>query len=307
MTPAIDIVSFTIKTKYAKYQYRFRREGPSGWGFRVASIANDLEVAKENVTINRINDNHLTFSFTSKKDKYIYGSFNRNSYHINYNDKIEIGINRKEYSNFSNETIKGFNHFFKQKWINENTKLIDLTNEEEVINHILSQCNDSTITKEKIVNKLQKAMHKKIMHLLENFKLSDEYWIFNMQNNKYVSDSFKKYFIFRNEFQKNSKVDEEDYFLTDYELIQKYGIEWWRENAFTIINVLKEDLTIQELKWVSKKMCFSEFRFWKFTISNDYSIIPSFYQSNNEDDWDSTLKKAKEFRIPLTKLKNNSI
>lgn len=307
MTPAIDIVSFTIKTKNAKYQYRFREWGAESWGFWVASIASDLEVAKENVTINRINDNHLTFSFTSKKDKYIYGSFNRNSYHINYNDKIEIGINRKEYSNFSDETIKGFNHFFEQKWINENTKLIDLTNEEEVINYILSQCNDSTITKEKIVNKLQKAMHKKIMHLLENFKLSDEYWIFNMQNNKYVSDSFKKYFIFRNEFQKNSKVDEEDYFLTDYELIQKYGIEWWRENAFTIINVLKEDLTIQELKWVSKKMCFSEFRFWKFTISNDYSIIPSFYQSNNEDDWDSKLKKAKEFRIPLTKLKNNSI
>jgi len=42
---------------------------------------------------------------------------------------------------------------------------------------------------------------------------------------KYGSDSFKKYFAFRNDFPANMKVDEEDRFLTDYELIQKYGRE----------------------------------------------------------------------------------
>ena len=304
MTPEIDLVSFTIKTKNEKYKYRFRRWGAESWGFCVASIANDLDTAKENVTINKINENHLIFSFTAKKDKNICGSFNRNSYHINYNDKIEIGINRKEYSDFSEEAIKGFNLFFEKKWINENTKLINLTNEEEVINHILSQCNDNKITREKIIKKLQKEMHKEIMTLLDNFKLSNEYWIFNMQNNKDISDSFKKYFIFRNEFQKNSKVDDEDYFLTDYELIQKYGIDWWKQNELTVINVLKEDLTIEELKWVCKKMCFSQYQFWKFKISNDYSIIPSFYQSNNEDDWYSKLMEAKKFRIPINKLNN---
>lgn len=304
MTPEIDLVSFTIKTKNGKYQYRFRRWGAESWGYEIASIASDLEVKKENVIINKINDNHLVFNFTSKKDEYICGSFNRNSYHINYNDKLEIGINRKEYSDFPEEAIKGFNLFFEKKWINENTKLINLTNEEEVINHILSQCNDNKITREKIIKKLQKEMHKEIMTLLDNFKLSNEYWIFNMQNNKDISDSFKKYFIFRNEFQKNSKVDDEDYFLTDYELIQKYGIDWWKQNELTVINVLKEDLTIEELKLVCKKMCFSQYQFWKFKISNDYSIIPSFYQSNNEDDWYSKLMEAKKFRIPINKLNN---
>ena len=114
MTPAIDIVSFTIKTKYAKYQYRFREWGAESWGFWVASIASDLEVKNEDVIINKINDNHLVFNFTSKKDKYICGNFNRNTYHINYNDEIKIGINRKEYPNFVEKAIKGFNDFSKK-------------------------------------------------------------------------------------------------------------------------------------------------------------------------------------------------
>ena len=61
--------------------------------------------------INLSQFNHLVFNFTSKKDKYICGNFNRNTYHINYNDEIKIGINRKEYPNFVEKAIKGFNDF----------------------------------------------------------------------------------------------------------------------------------------------------------------------------------------------------
>jgi len=53
-------------------------------------------------------------------------------------------------------------------------QLIDLTNEEEVINYILSQCDETKITREKLIKNLQKAMNNKIMNLLNNFKLSDE-------------------------------------------------------------------------------------------------------------------------------------
>ena len=120
MTPAIDLVSFTIKTKNGKYQYRFRRWGAESWGFWVASIANDLEVKKEDVIINKINDNHLVFNFTSKKDEYICGNFNRNTYYIKCNDDIKIGINRKEYPNFVEKAIKGFNDFFGKKWQKNN-------------------------------------------------------------------------------------------------------------------------------------------------------------------------------------------
>ena len=303
MTPAIDIVSLTIKTKYGKYQYRFREWGAESWGFWVASIANDLEVKKEDVIINKINDNHLVFNFTSKKDKYICGSFNRNTYHIKCNDEIKIGINRKEYPNFVEKAIKGFDDFFEEKWLKENTKLVDLTNEEEVINHILSQCNETKTTREELIKNLQKAMNKKIMSLLNDFKLSDDYWIFNLDT-KDASDEFKKYFAFRNDFSKKIKVDEEDRFLTDYEIIQKYGREWWKQSDSSLTHCLKEDLSIEELKWISKRMSFVSYRSWIFKLSKNNSIIPLFYQTN---DWNKYYKKRKDaqnFRIPLDKLKN---
>lgn len=304
MTPAIDIVSFTIKNpRNAKYQYRFRDWGTESWGYEIASIASDLDVKKEDVIINKINDNHLVFNFTSKKDKYICGNFNRNTYYIKCNDEIKIGINRKEYPNFVEKAIKGFNDFFEEKLINENTKLIDLTNEEEVINYILSQCDETKITREKLIKNLQKAMNNKIMNLLNNFKLSDECWIFNMDT-KYGSDSFKKYFAFRNDFPANMKVDEEDRFLTDYELIQKYGREWWHENSFPFTNCLREDLNIEELKWVSKRMSFVPYQSWIFKLSKNNSIIPAFYQTNDWGQFSKKIKAAQNFRIPVDNLKN---
>jgi hypothetical protein len=38
-----------------------------------------------------------------------------------------------------------------------------------------------------------------------------------------VNKEYKKYFDLKNDFVKNADVDKEDYFLTGYDLIKKYG------------------------------------------------------------------------------------
>lgn len=88
MTPAIDIVSFTIKTKYGKYQYRFREWGAESWGFWVASIASDLD------EYSPLDNNEDMEKISSDLGKYTYKYINSFD---NYLSTTPLRVFMKEY------------------------------------------------------------------------------------------------------------------------------------------------------------------------------------------------------------------
>ena len=106
---------------------------------------------------------------------------------------------------------------------------IDLTNWEEVVNYMCFQPKFKWQTKENFIKHIKEDMISEIIWLWSEDKLNTNHWDNSVWNDE-LNNEYKKYFQLKNEFDKNANVDKEDRFLTRYELIKKYGQDWYDEN-----------------------------------------------------------------------------
>lgn len=164
-------------------------------------------------------------------------------------------------------------------------KKIDITNWREVVDFVID-CQDQKAskhwTKEKQTNSLREAIKEEIEYLWNNGEINTRKWDECCWNDD-VNKEFKEFFNVSNEFQKNSKVDDEDYLLTDYELKKKYGQDWYDDNFYSVVTSIKEDLSIDQLESLASLMKEGYYGFWSYEIwSNDIGgkgfIVPNFHQ-----------------------------
>ena len=84
----------------------------------------------------------------------------------------------------------------------------------------------------------------------------------NIVLNDELNKEYKEYFQWKNTFYKNANVDKEDYSLTDYELIKKYGQDWYDENYEATIYSIKNNLSIDQLESLASLMKKGYYDFW---------------------------------------------
>ena len=99
---------------------------------------------------------------------------------------------------------------------------IDLTNWYEVIDYVASTSQNKKEKVKDLVFDVRKKMIYQIEHLTDMEKFNNVYNSYDEWNDE-LNNECKEYFSFKNVFYKNAIVDKEDYFLTRYELIKKYG------------------------------------------------------------------------------------
>ncbi|MDC8921006.1 hypothetical protein [Metamycoplasma hyosynoviae] len=158
------------------------------------------------------------------------------------------------------------------------TKKINLTDWNEAIDFLVSQSNSKTHTKEYYINQLKEELINEINYLWDNGKLNINKWEESVWNDELCSD-WHEYFDLTNEFGKTSKVDSEDYSLTEYELTKKYGSDWVEENFCGYSITIKDDLSIDQLESLADEMSSKYYAFWSYEISEEISyIIPEFHQ-----------------------------
>ncbi|WP_373440567.1 hypothetical protein [Metamycoplasma equirhinis] len=99
-----------------------------------------------------------------------------------------------------------------------------------------------------------------------------------MWDDELCSD-WHEYFDLTNEFEKTSKVDSEDYSLTEYELTEKYGSDWVEENFCGYSITIKDNLSIDQLENLADEMSSKYYAFWSYEINEEIGyIIPEFHQ-----------------------------
>ena len=154
-------------------------------------------------------------------------------------------------------------------------KKIDLTSWYEVIDYIASNSENKKEKTKDLILKLKEDMIKQMNLLWNKEELNNIYL-----DDKEQSDKLKEYLDFKNIFYKNAIVDKEDYFLTRYELKEKYGKDWFDKNHYGNFIGPKRNLSIDQFELLTSLIKKRYYGFWSYEIDKDASIHPKFHQYN---------------------------
>ena len=158
---------------------------------------------------------------------------------------------------------------------------IDLTNWKEAVDFVIAHQDQQTLkywTKEKEINSLRKTIREIMQYLWDCDEINARKWDYFCWDDS-VNKEFKKFFNTINEFQENSKVNYEDYSSTKYELIKKYGQDWYDDNFASTIVYIKKYLSINRLLELASLMQRKYYAFWSYEIDNHgLFITPKFHQ-----------------------------
>ena len=156
-------------------------------------------------------------------------------------------------------------------------KTIDVTSWYEVLDYVASNSQNKEEKTKDLVFDIRKNMIKEIEHLsdMEKLNIVDEN---EGEWNDELNNEYKKYFSFKNKFIKNAIVDKEDYFLTRYELREKYGQDWIKQNFYLNLLGYKRNLSIDQLESLTSLLKKEYCGFWSYEIDKDASIHPKYHQ-----------------------------
>lgn len=185
---------------------------------------------------------------------------------------------------------------------------IDLTNWEEVVNYMCSQSKFEWKTKENFIKHLQEDMISEIIWLWSEDELNINHWDNSVWDDE-LNKEHKEYFQLKNEFDKNAIVDKEDYSLTDYELIKKYGQDWYDENYEATIYSIKNNLSIDQLESLTSLMKKEYYYFWSYEINKKGFIFPYFHQysTSKYSEYMYDQRKFENFEVEINQQKSKHI
>ena len=164
-------------------------------------------------------------------------------------------------------------------------KTIDLTNWREAVDFMVDWQGPNKSeywTKENLISWIRKQLKKEIDRLWERNEINTSKWDECCWNDD-VNKEFKEFFNISNKFLDNSKVEDEDYSLTDYELKKKYGQDWYDDNFYSVVTSIKENLSIDQLEKLALLMKRKYYAFWDYCPENDGSIKPLFTQYDTSE------------------------
>lgn len=189
----------------------------------------------------------------------------------------------------------------KNKGLNVKER-IDATNWREVAEYMFSKPKFGWRTKENFIKYLQEDMTDEINWLWSKDELNTTKWD-NCVWNDEVNKEYKEYFELENKFDKNAIVDKEDYSLTDYELIKKYGKDWYDENFEQITISIKNNLSIGQLDSLASLMKKGYYDFWSYEIDNEGFINPEFHQYHTDEysEYIDDQRKFENFEVEVKK------
>ena len=184
-------------------------------------------------------------------------------------------------------------------------KTIDVTNWREVVDFVIDRQDQEKSkywTKEKEINSLREAIKEEIEYLWNNDEINTRKWDECCWDDN-VNIEFKEFFNISNKFQKNLKIDDEDYSLTDYELIKKYGKDWYDDNFYSRDISIKENLSIDQLESLASLMKEGYYDFWSYEIDNEGFISPEFHQYHTDEysEYIDDQRKFENFEVEVKK------
>ena len=156
-------------------------------------------------------------------------------------------------------------------------KTIDVTSWYEVLDYVASTSQNKKEKVKDLVFDVRKKMIYQIEHLTDMEKLNNVYNSYDEWNDE-LNNECKEYFSFKNVFYKNAIVDKEDYFLTRYELIKKYGQDWIKQNLYLDFLGYKKNLSINQLESLTSLLKKEYCGFWSYEIDKEASIHPKYHQ-----------------------------
>ena len=189
-------------------------------------------------------------------------------------------------------------------------KKIDITNWREVVDFVID-CQDQEKskywTKEKEIDSLREAIKIEIDYLWDHDEINTWKWWDNCVWNDEVNNEYKEYFSFENAFYKNAIVEEEDYSSTDYELIKKYGQDWYDENYEETTYSIKNNLSIDQLESLASLMKKGYYDFWSYEIDKKGFINPEFhqYRADEYSEYIDDQRKFENFEVEVNEQKSS--
>ena len=185
-------------------------------------------------------------------------------------------------------------------------KKIDITNWREVVDYMVSQSKFEWKTEEHFIKDLREDMISEIIWLWSEAELNTSKWD-NCVWNDEVNKEYKKYFDLKNDFVKNADVDKEDYFLTGYDLIKKYGQDWYDENYQGSTISIKNNLSIDQLELLASLMKHGYYDFWNYQIDKKGFIFPYFHQYSTSEysKYMDERKRFENFEIEVEQQKSS--
>ena len=183
---------------------------------------------------------------------------------------------------------------------------IDLTNWEEVVDYMCSQSKFEWKTKENFIKHIKEDMISEINWLWSEDQLNINHWDNSIWNDE-LNKEHKKYFELKNEFNKNTNVDKEDYFLTRYELIKKYDQNWYDENYVGATYSIKNNLSIDQLESLTSLMKEEYYDFWSYEIDEKGFIFPYFRQYSTEkySEYMNDKREFENFEVEVNQQKSS--
>ena len=185
-------------------------------------------------------------------------------------------------------------------------KKIDITNWKEVVEYLVSQSKFEWKTEEHFIKDLQEDMISEINWLWSEDQLNINHWDNSIWNDE-LNKEHKKYFELKNEFNKNTNVDKEDYSLTRYELIKKYGQDWYDENYVGATYSIKNNLSIDQLESLTSLMKEGYYDFWSYEIDEKGFIFPYFRQYSTEkySEYMDAKRRFENFEVEVNQQKSS--
>lgn len=189
-------------------------------------------------------------------------------------------------------------------------KKIDITNWREVVDFVIDRQDQEKSkywTKEKEINSLREAIKEEIEYLWNNDEINTRKWDECCWDDN-VNIEFKEFFNISNKFQKNLKIDDEDYSSTDYELIKKYGKDWYDDNFYSREISIKENLSIDQLESLASLMKEGYYDFWSYEINKDTGFVtPHFHQYSTSEysDYIHDRRKFENFEVEVGQQKSS--
>lgn len=178
---------------------------------------------------------------------------------------------------------------------------IDLTNWSESVNFVVNHPDrEKSKYWKKEVNLLRETIKDEMNYLWDHNKINTRKWDDCCWDND-INREFKEFFNVSNEFMENSKVDDKDYSLTDYELIKKYGKDWHDDNFYSTVISIKEKLSIDQLLELASLMQRKYYSFWSYEIDNEGFINPEFHQYDTTEysEYLKDLKAYENFEVEV--------
>ena len=170
----------------------------------------------------------------------------------------------------------------------------------EVVDYMRSQSKFEWKTKENFIKHIKEDMISEINWLWSEDELNTNRWDNSVLNDE-LNKEYKEYFQWKNTFYKNVNVDKEDYSLTDYELIKKYGQDWYDENYEATIYSIKTNLSIDQLESLASLMKKGYYGFWSYEINKKRFIFPYFHQYSTSEysEYMDERKRFENFEIEV--------